>query len=283
MSKSQLNYPFAFLLALVLHLFLLAMLLLHWPSPNASQASLQPAANTTIVQASTVSAEQVQATINRLQAAAQAKLAAQQAQQQAMLKQQQQLALEKQQQIEAAKQLAAQQQAAKLAAIKWQAQQAAAQKQLAAAKAAAQAAQKQALRQLQLAKAESAQAAAQQLLKQSATNSSSKSNSTATQTAMQGVIDKYKALILQAIGQQWLVPDNVAKNLTCQLLIELAPGGKVLNVKITRSSGNSNLDRSAVAAVYKASPLPVPTDPGEFDNFRELSLTVQPQDVSDGN
>lgn len=91
-------------------------------------------------------------------------------------------------------------------------------------------------------------------------------------------IDKYKTQILQAIAQRWLVPEDVDRGLSCKLTIRLAPSGAVLNVTLAKSSGDSVLDRSAIAAVYKASPLPVP-DTALFDKFRELSLTVRPEGV----
>lgn len=90
-------------------------------------------------------------------------------------------------------------------------------------------------------------------------------------------IDKYKAQILAAISQEWIVPPNAADKF-CKFLIRLAPGGVVLEVKLLQSSGNEALDRSARAAVFKASPLPVPTENALFDAFRELNLTVHPKD-----
>lgn len=96
---------------------------------------------------------------------------------------------------------------------------------------------------------------------------------------MQGVVDKYKALILQAISQNWLIPGGVNKKLSAELMIRLAPGGLVLDAHVTRSSGDVALDRSAVAAVYKASPLPVPTDTSEFEPFRQFVLKVKPESI----
>ncbi len=96
---------------------------------------------------------------------------------------------------------------------------------------------------------------------------------------MAGVIDKYKALILGAISKEWIVPDQVDQTLSSRFKIRLAPNGTVLDVQLTRSSGDVVLDRSAEAAIYKASPLPVPGEPDVFRQFREISLTVRPEHV----
>lgn len=91
-----------------------------------------------------------------------------------------------------------------------------------------------------------------------------------------GEVDKYKALILNAISQQWILPQNVDSSMSSQFRIRLAPNGAVLEVSLMRSSGDSILDRSAQSAIYKASPLPVPNDPTTFNLFRDISLTVRP-------
>ena len=91
-----------------------------------------------------------------------------------------------------------------------------------------------------------------------------------------GLINKYQALIQQAIERHWLLPDDVDKKLFCRLQIRLKPGGGVVDVRLLQSSGNPSLDRSAIAAIYKASPLPVPREAELFDKFRELDLTVRP-------
>jgi colicin import membrane protein len=96
---------------------------------------------------------------------------------------------------------------------------------------------------------------------------------------MAGEVDKYKALIINAISRQWILPENVDSTLSSQFRIRLAPDGAVLEVSLSRSSGDPILDRSAQSAIYKASPLPVPTDPATFDVFRDISLTVRPENV----
>jgi colicin import membrane protein len=96
---------------------------------------------------------------------------------------------------------------------------------------------------------------------------------------MSGEVDRYKALIINAISQRWILPENVDSSLSSQFRIRLAPDGAVLEVSLTRSSGDPILDRSAQSAIYKASPLPVPNDPSIFSIFREISLTVRPENV----
>lgn len=135
--------------------------------------------------------------------------------------------------------------------------------------------------QVQAVKNETQQMLQQQLATATAAQSQQKTStqSNAATIADQGEVDKYKALIIQAISQQWIIPDSVQKNLQGQLLVRLAPGGMVLNVQVTQSSGDAVLDRSARTAVFKASPLPVPNDSALFDRFRELNLTFQPQGI----
>lgn len=96
----------------------------------------------------------------------------------------------------------------------------------------------------------------------------------------QGVVDKYRSLIIQAISEHWTVPTGSSKKKAYSvLLIRLAPGGMVMDVQVTTSSGDPALDSSARAAVFKASPLPVPNDPTEFAAFRQFELKARPETV----
>ncbi|RUR15882.1 cell envelope integrity protein TolA [Legionella sp. km535] len=99
------------------------------------------------------------------------------------------------------------------------------------------------------------------------------------QARIAGEVDKYKALIVNAIGKNWILPENADSSMSSQFRIRLAPDGTVLEVTLTRGSGDPLLDRSAQTAIYKASPLPVPTDAETFNLFREISLTVRPEQV----
>lgn len=98
-------------------------------------------------------------------------------------------------------------------------------------------------------------------------------------TRIAGEIDRYKALIISAISRQWILPENAKNSVSSEFRIRLAPDGSVLEVTLTRGSGDSVLDHSAQSAIYKASPLPVPTDPDAFNTFRDISLTVRPENA----
>jgi len=129
-----------------------------------------------------------------------------------------------------------------------------------------------------LAKAEqarSAQVKAELAKKQQAAAQQAAMNA-ANNARIAGEVDKYKALIINAISRQWILPENANSSMSSQFRIRLAPNGAVLEVSLMRSSGDAILDRSAQAAIYKASPLPVPTDVTTFNLFRDISLTVRP-------
>jgi colicin import membrane protein len=47
------------------------------------------------------------------------------------------------------------------------------------------------------------------------------------------------------------------------------------SVSVVRGSGNAAFDQSVIAAVYNASPIPVPSGPA-FERFREFDLKFSP-------
>lgn len=51
------------------------------------------------------------------------------------------------------------------------------------------------------------------------------------------------------------------QGLTCKLFIRITPTGEVVEAKVSETSGVEAFDRQALAAVFKAQPLPVPEDP----------------------
>ncbi len=97
---------------------------------------------------------------------------------------------------------------------------------------------------------------------------------------MQGIIDQFRARILMAIGNQWLIPEGADPTISCVFTINLTPEGVVSSARLVRSSGNPALDRAAETAIYKASPLPVPGNPSVFAPFRHFTLKMTPQDIT---
>lgn len=94
-------------------------------------------------------------------------------------------------------------------------------------------------------------------------------------------LQRYTLALRQQVGQHW-VDQGTWQGLETKLMVRLAPGGSVLDVVVVRSSGNIALDRSARAAIYKASPLPVPADPDLFASFQEFQFTFKPDDLRIG-
>ena len=122
----------------------------------------------------------------------------------------------------------------------------------------------------------------QQKLLQQQLQSEQKNITQTTSAQWRGVVNRYKAQILAAIMPNWYIPSDAHKSQKVICLVQLAPGGEVVDVKLVRSSGNVALDRSARTAIYKSSPLPVPQDPELFNQFRELRLTLSPKTLING-
>jgi colicin import membrane protein len=89
-------------------------------------------------------------------------------------------------------------------------------------------------------------------------------------------IQKYTALINKAVSREFN-RTGLPEGLSCELLVRMVPGGEVTSVTIGRSSGNAVFDRRAELAVKKASPLPVPQDPGLFELMRETKFIFTPE------
>lgn len=75
-----------------------------------------------------------------------------------------------------------------------------------------------------------------------------------------------------------IMPPDVVGNPQAEFEVSLIPTGEVLNVKLSRSSGNPAYDNAVERAIRKASPLPLPTDPSLVGRFRELKLKFRPNE-----
>ena len=92
--------------------------------------------------------------------------------------------------------------------------------------------------------------------------------------AQAGAKDEYRALLTQAIERSWNRPPSARAGLACTLYVNQAPGGSVLDVRLGTCNGDDAVRDSIVTAVYKASPLPPPSDPRAFE--RRLEIVFRP-------
>ena len=58
-------------------------------------------------------------------------------------------------------------------------------------------------------------------------------------------------LIVRLVSQQWIRPPSARKGMSVEVTIEMMPDGTITNASVTRSSGDSSFDASAVAAIRK--------------------------------
>ncbi len=102
----------------------------------------------------------------------------------------------------------------------------------------------------------------------------------AKQAAAAGrVLDEYVGKIIAKIRRNIVLPPDVADDAKAEFDVTLLPGGEVLNVRLTMKSGSQAYDSAVERAIWKASPLPVPSDPDLFSRkFRNLHLKFRPKD-----
>lgn len=86
----------------------------------------------------------------------------------------------------------------------------------------------------------------------------------------------YIAAIQNQVERNWIRPASARPGLSCKVVVNQIPGGEVINVTVTQCTGDDVFRRSIETAVYKASPLPRPSDPALFD--REIVFTFKPKD-----
>lgn len=80
--------------------------------------------------------------------------------------------------------------------------------------------------------------------------------------------------IKEVVTDNWRRPDNQQSSLTVIIQVQVKPDGEVVagSVFVAKSSGNPLFDHSAANAVYRASPLPFPTDPKYYEYIKEFAF-----------
>jgi colicin import membrane protein len=92
-----------------------------------------------------------------------------------------------------------------------------------------------------------------------------------------GQLAEYIAQIQARIQRAWIRPPSAREGLRCIVNVTQVPGGEVVDVKIGECNGDDVVRQSIEAAVYRASPLPEPSDPTLFE--RDLRLEFKPGDL----
>lgn len=90
-------------------------------------------------------------------------------------------------------------------------------------------------------------------------------------------IASYEQAIKAAINLRWIIPSSLQAHdgLHLDVRIRTLPGGEVIDASVIRSSGHAVLDDSAVNAIRKASPLPVPSG-SNYERFRVFTMRMTP-------
>jgi colicin import membrane protein len=90
------------------------------------------------------------------------------------------------------------------------------------------------------------------------------------------VVDEYVAKISARIRRNIVSPPGVSSKIRAEFDVTLLPGGQVMEIELTRSSGNSAYDNAVERAILKSQPLPLPPDAALFNRFRDLHLKFSP-------
>ena len=82
------------------------------------------------------------------------------------------------------------------------------------------------------------------------------------------------ALIRDRVTRAWIRPPSARAGVNCEVRVTQVPGGVVTGVQIGDCNGDAAVRESIEAAVYRASPLPMPSNPDLFD--RSLRFNFHP-------
>ena len=78
---------------------------------------------------------------------------------------------------------------------------------------------------------------------------------------------RYRDLLISHVKKGWNWHDP-SKNIIASVSFEIQSDGQVKNIKLVQTSGDSNYDSSVLRAVGKASPVPVPSKPEIYEDFK---------------
>lgn len=87
---------------------------------------------------------------------------------------------------------------------------------------------------------------------------------------------EWLALIRDRVTRAWIRPPSARAGLNCEVHVTQVPGGAVTGVQIGSCNGDEAVRASIEAAVYRASPLPMPSNADLFD--RNLRFDFHPDE-----
>jgi colicin import membrane protein len=97
-----------------------------------------------------------------------------------------------------------------------------------------------------------------------------------TQVQNSGLLSQYVAMIQQHVVRQWNRPVSARPGIQCDVKVTQSANGTVLSVQIDKCNGDAAVRQSIEAAVYRASPLPLPPDTRLFQ--RVILFAFKPKD-----
>lgn len=95
------------------------------------------------------------------------------------------------------------------------------------------------------------------------------------------VINEFVGKIQAKIKSNIVRPPDVPKGARAEFSVTLLPGGTILNVRLTKRSGDDSYDKAVERAIYKSQPLPLPPDVALFSKFRDLKLGFNAYDIEE--
>jgi colicin import membrane protein len=87
---------------------------------------------------------------------------------------------------------------------------------------------------------------------------------------------EWLSLIRDRVTRAWIRPPSARPGVNCEVHVTQVPGGVVTGVQIGSCNGDAAVRESIEAAVYRASPLPSPSNPDAFD--RNLTFSFHPDE-----
>ncbi|HMV38336.1 MAG TPA: cell envelope integrity protein TolA, partial [Plasticicumulans sp.] len=97
----------------------------------------------------------------------------------------------------------------------------------------------------------------------------------AQQQVTAAALSAYQSLLVNHVEPRYQPPPACPEGGVADISIKLSPGGEVVSASVRRSSGNAVCDGAALAALKRASPLPLPRDPVLAERLQQESFVFK--------